>query len=92
MTSHYLSQPWPGSEAHDIDGLVQDCSNSSVLAMELLQSCFKPSTSVFMPHYVKGTITQGLDIAIYDFSWIDFLIIVNLFPLQLLFAQICFPV
>ena len=27
----------------NIDGLVQDCSNSSVLAMELLQSCIKPS-------------------------------------------------
>ena len=26
-----------------ITGLVQDCSNSSVLAMELLQSCTKPS-------------------------------------------------
>ena len=26
-----------------IDGLVQDCSNSSALAMELLQSCTKPS-------------------------------------------------
>ena len=26
-----------------IDGLVQDYSNSSVLAMELLQSCAKPS-------------------------------------------------
>ena len=26
------------------DGLVQNCSNSSVLAMELLQSCTKPST------------------------------------------------
>ena len=24
---------------HDIDGLAQDCSNSSALAMELLQSC-----------------------------------------------------
>ena len=24
---------------HHIDGLVQDCSNPSVLAMELLQSC-----------------------------------------------------
>ena len=30
--------PW-----HHIDGLVQDCSNSSALAMELLQSCAKPS-------------------------------------------------
>ena len=27
----------------DIDGVVQDCSNSSALAMELLQSCTKPS-------------------------------------------------
>ena len=26
-----------------IDGLVPDCSNSSALAMELLQSCTKPS-------------------------------------------------
>ena len=26
----------------DIDGLVRDCSNSSALAMELLQSCAKP--------------------------------------------------
>ena len=25
-----------------IDGLAQDCSNSSALAMELLQSCAKP--------------------------------------------------
>ena len=30
-----------------IDGLVQDCSNSSALAMELLQSCTKPSILLF---------------------------------------------
>ena len=30
---------------YHIDGLVQDCRNSSALAMELLQSCTKPSTS-----------------------------------------------
>ena len=29
--------------SHHIDGLVQDCSNSSALAMELLQSCTKTS-------------------------------------------------
>ena len=29
-------------DLHPIHGLVQDCSNSSVLAMELLQSCNKP--------------------------------------------------
>ena len=28
---------------HDIDGLVQDCSNSIADALELLQSCTKPS-------------------------------------------------
>ena len=31
------------------DGLVQDCSNSSALAMELLQSCTKPSKWIFHP-------------------------------------------
>ena len=30
-----------------IDGLVQDCSNSSALAMELLQSCIRPSIYSF---------------------------------------------
>ena len=28
---------------HHVDGLAQDCSNSSALAMELLQFCTKPS-------------------------------------------------
>ena len=32
----------PVSEADDFDGLVQDSSNSSALAMELLLSCTKP--------------------------------------------------
>ena len=30
-------------EIYDIDGLVQDCSNSIANALELLQSCTKPS-------------------------------------------------
>ena len=30
------------SSLHKTDGLVQDCSNSSALALELLQSCTKP--------------------------------------------------
>ena len=29
--------------SHEIDGLVQDCSNSIATALELLQSCTKPS-------------------------------------------------
>ena len=35
-----------------IDGLVQDCSNSSALAMELLQSCTKPSICVSLLHVI----------------------------------------
>ena len=45
-----LQQSWSGDvlvssyqSIHHIDGLVQDCSNSSALAMELLQSFTKPS-------------------------------------------------
>ena len=29
---------------YDIEGLVQDCNNSIANALELLQSCTKPST------------------------------------------------
>ena len=32
----------------NIDGLVQDCSNSIANALELLQSCTKPSNYIFM--------------------------------------------
>ena len=32
----------------DIDGLVQDCSNSIANAMELLQSCTNPSISIYV--------------------------------------------
>ena len=43
----HLSSPltyWVYFRNHEyIDGLVQDCSNSIALAMELLQSCIKPS-------------------------------------------------
>ena len=38
-------QSWQHKSKHQwhLNGLVQDCSNSSALAMELLQSCTKPS-------------------------------------------------
>ena len=36
------------SAKDDNDGLVQDCNISSALAMEILQSCTKPSTNVFV--------------------------------------------
>ena len=35
---------------HHIDGLAQDCSNSSAIALELLQSCAKPSTCTYGLH------------------------------------------
>ena len=35
--------------ATHIDGLVQDCSNSIANALELLQSCTKPSTFYWLP-------------------------------------------
>ena len=34
---------WLPVQYQDNGGLVQDCSNSSALAMELLQSCTKPA-------------------------------------------------
>ena len=40
-----------------IDGLVQDCSNSSALAMELLQSCTKPS---ILGHWPLGDLNEIL--------------------------------
>ena len=46
MHATQLLQRWIGLAKRIkiyIDGLVQDCSNSIALAMELLQSCTKPS-------------------------------------------------
>ena len=40
-TSNYI----PQMASHYIDGFVQDCSNSIADALELLQSCTKPSIS-----------------------------------------------
>ena len=44
--------------AQYIDGLVQDCSNSSALAMELLQSCTKPSISLLEFFAKLGNVVQ----------------------------------
>ena len=41
---------------YHIDGLVQDCSNSSTLAMELLQSCSKPSIWSFSSHAITADV------------------------------------
>ena len=42
-----------------VDGLVQDCGNSSALAMELLQSCTKQS--IYMYWYRKPVLTSWYD-------------------------------
>ena len=46
----------------DIDDLVKDCSNSSVLAMELLQSCTKPSIWFFHNFFGYVKVTQMVDL------------------------------
>ena len=38
-----------------MDGLVQDCSNSSALAMELLQFCTKPSLPIWHQSHILKT-------------------------------------
>ena len=37
---------------HNINGLVKDCSNSSALAVKLLQSCAKPWNLNFVLEYI----------------------------------------
>ena len=44
---------------HYVDGLAQDCSDSSAIAMELLQSCTKPSMSSCARWFVKWS--EGSD-------------------------------
>ena len=48
---------------HEIDGLVQDCSNSIANALELLQSCTNPSKQSLQelqPHCIDSLITGKL--------------------------------
>ena len=42
------------------DGLVQDCSNSSALAMELLQSCTKPSILLTLKTFINEKIIDDV--------------------------------
>ena len=47
MDGQENTNPWHNHgnfilDIHEIDELVQDCRNSTALAMELLQSCTKP--------------------------------------------------
>ena len=53
---------------YHIDGLAQDCSNSSALAMELLQSCAKPSTCM-LHSMVDASPAMGISIVVADAWW-----------------------
>ena len=45
----------------DSEGLAQDCSNSSALAMELLQSCAKPLN--YVSYIIISLITGDIRLA-----------------------------
>ena len=65
-----------------IDGLVQDCSNSSALAMELLQSCTKPSiytSGLAVSQNIHLPDFQNLLFSIPDHIWFRRKICPNLF-------------
>ena len=53
-----------------INGLTQDCSNSSALAMELLQCCIKPLICASLHRWVKWVILFLLICGIYSFRWV----------------------
>ena len=46
------------------DGLVQDCSKSIANALELLQSCTKPSIQGFHIHLKEILLMKGLQVSI----------------------------
>ena len=52
-TAAVFAVSWP--DPLYINGLVQDCSDSSALAMELLQSCAKPSICISYMNYAHIT-------------------------------------
>ena len=53
----------------DIDGLVQDCSNSSALAMELLQSCTKPTIWHILGSSKSALISTFTTDFLYEIAW-----------------------
>ena len=55
---------------HNIDGLAQDCSNSIANALELLQSCTKPSIYLIFPLY-PWLYWPKLDYGGYPTPWIS---------------------
>ena len=74
MKSEHGAPPSPLESSYDIDGLVQDCSLSITLEMEILQSCTEPSIwlnsaeswqvhdmeiiSIFIGPFINGILSQ----------------------------------
>ena len=52
-------------DVHDIDGLVQDCRNPIANALELLQSCTKPSICRFNLTSAKCFLFETMDPRLY---------------------------
>ena len=61
----YGQMEWHKAIANRIDGLVQDYSNSGALAMELLQSCTKPSNNEPYHKWIYALLNR------YSFSYRD---------------------
>ena len=72
--------PWCKYKNHDIDGLVQDCSMFSALAMEILQSCTKPS--IWLRLY---SLVSTLHVLLDTIIELD----INIKYLSLIFCQVC---
>ena len=82
------SHIWKTLCEYQIDGLVQNCSNSSALAMELLQSCTKPSKcslpfmiwqvwKSFQKFTWKSLLVKNMTFVPIIFYWKDWLVLVN---------------
>ena len=65
---------WNVVSIDQIDSLVQDCSNSSALAMELLQSCTKPSRYCYSKWPTKSYELLGHFESIMDPAWMAFVL------------------
>ena len=65
LNSYMCVELWNADEKlwnTDIDGLVQDCSNSTANALELLQSCNKPSICICILSFLNIEMFQAGDI------------------------------
>ena len=78
VTNWSISTSFLTQKSH-IDGLVQDCSNSSALALELLQSCAKPSiyqcssTRLWYLQYISNGGTMSYTKPLIYNQWVSYI-------------------